>query len=103
MREADVEGAVCQGCTEKLEFQGKEHLGQNCDFEERGQSVSWGEGGVRCMARDITSTCVLCKHLCTSSVETQVWSEGRGKQSLDIINTLNPPCEGLRLPWSLGA
>lgn len=32
MREADVEGAVCQGCSEELEFQGKEHLGQIGDF-----------------------------------------------------------------------
>lgn len=81
MREADVEGAVCQGCNEKLEFQGKEHLWL---LRERTQRVSWGEGGVRCMAGDTASA--LCKHLCTSTAETQTsmeWGNGKAKPRYD--------------------
>lgn len=51
-------------------------------LRERTQHVSWGEGGVSCMAGDITSVCVLCKHLCASTAETQAsveWRNGKTK------------------------
>lgn len=50
-------------------------------LRERTQRVSWGEGGVRCVARDSTSVCVLCKHLCTSTAETQASMKWRNRKA----------------------
>lgn len=64
------------GLQREIGVSGERALGPNQGLlRVRTQRVSLGEGGVRCMARDITRVCVFYKHLCTSTAETQASME----------------------------